>query len=1071
MAEISLGSFSQQNGRTAATSGLASGLDSGALIDGILSARQLSIDTKVDTISVNENKITAIGQLQVLLERFKTSMDFLRNPPGVGNQNNDYFKHTTTSSLSSTAVAASTYIDVQSTAGAILNNYSIANITVANKHILRKDGFSSNLASVVGNSSITDNYQTNLGGTISGSVLNATTPITFANDIQANGVAVRAHLDILFGSENSFDATDSITFGATTLTFGGTGGTDLDISAASTLSAKLDVIAAYMNSVTTGDESSTNYTYTNEGSGVLRVERDTAGTIATVGTDLAVSANFSTGTTDTTQTIAFGKMYKNNGSASGSVARSNGPVSATVSGNGVPGVNASTKATINVEFSNHNQFDSGDTLVFGNTTLSFAGGGGDSLTLPGGSLAANLRHIANYMNTKVSGPESLYSFTFDGTDTIIVTRDAYGSNATVGTNLALDANFSSGSGDQTIKFGSDSAANNPAAAVLNVEGAEGVDTTSITDAKTTHTSTLAGAVNLDVTDPVFNNGTNDTDTFTPNSITFKATVGGATYTSRAVELDGGSMSGGSGLNGRGDRIAAGTVITFVKDSTTDSTEGTKDVTFQLVVGAQVTIANQAAATTFQRTTMNDWLNDTNSVTITQSPTVPVFRAGTFNLGGVDITLATGDNLEVIKTKINAVSVTSGVVADVIQVSDSNYSLVLKSSETGVVNRIFEFGDADLTDAGDPPNNTIQIGADNVSFTRIQNASNASLDIDGLTITRPTNAIDDAIDHLTFNLKTNSPGGTTITTTVSPDVSIIEQGVIDFLNTYNDLKFFIARQEERDPQGELVEDAVLGEENILRDVLRSVDAQITRTVSGLSSGALSTLFEVGIDFIDFPGSDDTPAVDDIFVLDQSTFSSRISSAFDEVRRVFAFDFTANSSDISVFSRTNNISLNNFQLDIDENLAIGSQVKVRDTNGNFLFNADYQPVTDRFGNPIAGRGGTIRGQAGTALAGLVLIYSGDGTDLITVSATQGIADRLYNVLNGLLEADGVIATEISSLQDAITQISEDIEQEERRIEVERELLLSRFTRLEAFIAEINNTLRFFDSQRAELLGNSG
>lgn len=1070
MTEIFLGNFTQQNGRTTASGGIASGLDSAALIEGILESRTLSIEQQTETVDGNTEKLAALSKAQILLDRFKTSADFLRNPPGVRNEANDYFKATNTTLLSNTSIDASTYLSVQSTSGATLGNYTIENITLAQEHIIRKDNFTSDSASVVGNASVTDNYGTSLG-TISGNVLNATTPITFANDINANGAATDAQLDVIFGEQNQFDATDTLTVGSTVLTFGGTGGNDLDISGASSLDDKIDVIVNYLNTLTTGDEANSNYTYSRPESSVLRIERDAAGAIATVGSDITVSANFSTGTTDTTQTVGFGSQYKNNGSASGSVVATNALVSASVSTNGTAGVDASSKASINIQFSADNEFNTGDTITFGATTIGFdtstdVDSGSTLGILSDATLADKLRSVALYMNTVTTGDEAGYSYTFDGTDTIIVTRDAFGSNSTVGTNLALSADFSAVATNQTIQFGSESVANIPTATTLDVAGTDGVDTTAISDAKTTYISSLSGAIDLASTSPIFTAGSSDGDTFTPNSVQFTATVNGETYTSRAVELDGGNIDGSS----LGDTIAAGTVITFVKDTQSDTTDGTQDVTFQLVVGDAKTLASEdlAGATAYQAE-INTWLNTTNSVSITQPSTVPEFRAGTFSLGGVDINLEEGDNLNVIRSKINAVSELSGVSADVVKVSDNNFSLVLKATESGTENRIIEFGDADSTDPNDPPANTIQFGLDNVAFTRVQNFSDASLDIDGLTVTRSTNTIDDAIEGLTFSLKSDTPVSTTISASVVPDTDQVTQGVIDFLNSYNELKFFVAEQQERDADDNLVEGAVLGDDNFLRDTLRAIDAELTRTVSGLTSGALSTLFEAGIDFIDFPGSDETPAVEDIFTLDEDKFAANLTANFNEVRNVFAFSFSANSSELSVFSRTNEVALNNFKLDIDDTRTSGEQVRVLDLNDNFLFFADYNPSTDAFGNAIPGQGGTISGASGTSLEGLTLVYSGDGTDTITVNATQGIADRIYNRLDSILSENGSLQVEIDSIQSESDRITELIDDEEERLELERELLIARYGRLESFISQINETLRFFESQEAQ--NNSG
>ena len=111
MSSINLGGFNTSNGTTTAL-GFLSNLDGDSLIEAILSAQQSSIDETQGTVDSNKEKISAIGELQTLLDRLKTTSNFLRSPPGVFNESNDFFKHTVASLTSSTSTEASTYLSV-----------------------------------------------------------------------------------------------------------------------------------------------------------------------------------------------------------------------------------------------------------------------------------------------------------------------------------------------------------------------------------------------------------------------------------------------------------------------------------------------------------------------------------------------------------------------------------------------------------------------------------------------------------------------------------------------------------------------------------------------------------------------------------------------------------------------------------------------------------------------------------------------------------------------------------------------------------------------------------------------
>ncbi len=1174
---ISLGSFNRTNGQNS-TFGLASGLDSKALIDGILSGRQTSIDAIKDSIKTNSSKVSAIGDLKTLLDSFKSTADLLRAKSGVNTESSDLFKYTKALLSSNTSISASNYLSVTTEPGATINSYSLANIVRAKANQLKLDGFTSQTASVVGNSSITDNYQVSLG-TVAGNVLNPTTPITFSNDVRstkasidltfgsqnqfdaadsvtfgattitfgggggndislaglttvtqkvaaiaarmnaistgdeakytyvATGtvltitrdvagsnsevvtnlnidanfsgggdatqtlaiggqaaavnpaagalntlgtdgndgtVATQAKLDVFFNDANQFDSADSIAFGNTTITFGGTGGNDIDISSATTLDQKIDAIVARMNAVATGDES--HYTYSRSSTGVLTITRDTAGPIATAGNDITVTANFSKGL-DKTQKVGFGANYKNNGSSAGSVAQSNSSVSASVSQNGVDGLNAAVKANISLQF-NGNTFAAGDHLVIGGVDLTFDGGGGGSYDVAiGGTLNDTLTTIANHMNTLATG----YTYSTNGSDSLVITRNKYGTNAQVGTNLSLSANLST-SGTQ-VAFGSQGLSATPAAGTLNTLGTEGVAQTAVSDLKTTHLSTLSGAVTIGT--PIYIAGSDTANGFIPNTVEFKAIVGGVSYTSKPVVLDGGARSGGggSGTNGYGDLIAAGTVITFVKDSDSDGISDTKDVTFQLVTGAAKNIADSTAATDFATGVggINEFLNTNNTITIGQNPTVPPLRAGSFFLGGVSITLAAGDNLQIIKSKINSVSTSSGVQAEIVKISDNNYSLTLKSVNTGVANKIKEYSDGDV---GDGLVGTLQFGADNVAFSEVVEASDSSFTLDGQTITRSSNVISDVLNKVTFSLLADTPTDVppTLAFDVQSDKDIIKSGVNNFITAYNNLKFFIAKQTQRDSSNALVETAVLGDERILSDVMTSIDRTMSSLVKGLTSGDPASLFAIGIDTTDFPGDSSNPATKGIFVLDEAKFDAALASNFSAFEKVFSFNFVSSSPDLGAFSHTDSLSLNNFVLDIDTSRANGDKIRVLDaTTNQFLFNADIN-------------GSSITGRAGTALEGLIMIYTGDGTDSISVHNSKGIADTAYNILDSFLATNGLVQNTVDSLTSENDRLQKNVDDENASMESERQLLVDKFTKLEAIISSANQTLGFLDSQQA-------
>lgn len=924
VSSISLGNVVTGSG-AAKSSGLASGLDSNALIEDILSVRQSVVDGHQDDIDLNTGKITATDQMFLLLDRFRSSVNLLRDEPGIQNESNFAFNYRTASVTSNGTKDGSSYVDVTATPGASVGEYEISNVTLAKKHTLALSGFTSKNDSAVSGATVSDRFTTTQAETIAGTTLDTTTPITFFP--------------------------------------------------------------------------------------------------------------------------------------------------------GYDGATATSNASLNVQFGN-NQFDAEDIFSVGDTTVTF----GADITV-GATTEETLQNLANHLNSITSGDEAGYNYSVSGGDTIVIARNIPGSDADIGTSLTVSSDFSAGAdATQTVAIGSGVAINGTQSDTVVNSGTDGALYTQASDADTSFTPTLAGDIsNLNAN---FAAGSaSGTTGFTPNSVTFTVEVGGETYSSQPIELGNGSLdidnngSGdlGNGTNGFGNLIPAGTEIIFTKDTDSDPTAGTTDVSFALKVGDAVTIDDQTGADAFVSAT--ETFLSTNNVKIAQdfdstndddtlidtSPAVG-FREGTFDFEGVDITLNEGDSLLSIRAKINAVAETTGVQAEILQISEDSFTLQLQSTKTGETNDISAYGNGE---DGDPEDGRLLFGGSSVAFTQTQAGSDANFNFNGIAVTRESNSINDIVDNVTLTLKSEtsvSEPDTDITVSIEPDTDVIYDAVVDLLNNYNDLKFFISEQTETDENGDFTEDAKLANETILSDTLRAVNNEITSSVAGLS-GSLNSVFSVGIDFTDYAGDGDLLSTDNIFTLDTDKLKASLQSDYENVKNIFAFNLTSDSTDLSVFSRTNELALNDFKLNIDESRDEGEKVQVLDQDDNFLFFADYTQTKDRFGN-VVGSGGTISGRSGTDLAGLVMIYSGDGNDDINVHASQGIADRLYNYLDEALDEEtGDLAEFITGLQEANENLTEDITDGEERIDIERNYLVAKFAQLEAAISEANNILRLFSAEETE------
>lgn len=463
-----------------------------------------------------------------------------------------------------------------------------------------------------------------------------------------------------------------------------------------------------------------------------------------------------------------------------------------------------------------------------------------------------------------------------------------------------------------------------------------------------------------------------------------------------------------------------------------------------------------------------YLTDTAAAVVAANgDTTPgALSAGTFSLrnvtGGadVDITLNANDSLATVVNKFNAVKGSTGIQANILKVASgtptNQYKIVFTSTQTG------ETYDFDFSTAG-----TVTSDPDGVlsqlTFGTAQPAKNAILTIDNVEIERESNAIDDAIEGITFTLKQKMDDGTKINASVQPDTEIVSNAITQFADVYNEFRLFAAKQQQVGEDGLPTEDAVLSNETTLRTMISQVASEMTRVVNGITGGQPERFADVGLNFSNFAGDETNPATKNIMVVDTDKLASALSANFDGVRGLFEFTLTSDNPNLGVFKRTNSLSITNFTLTIDR------------TNG--VYQATYDdngtPVTiDLDGSAISGSGGVaLKGKTGTVLEGLELIYATSGDATMDVNISQGYGDRLYNMLNGFIDpTTGTLTRALQGIDEQVSRNEDEITDIDTRIETYRQQLLDQYSALESALTKANQLLALLDAQDSARQANS-
>jgi flagellar hook-associated protein 2 len=204
-------------------------------------------------------------------------------------------------------------------------------------------------------------------------------------------------------------------------------------------------------------------------------------------------------------------------------------------------------------------------------------------------------------------------------------------------------------------------------------------------------------------------------------------------------------------------------------------------------------------------------------------TLSISVAGTAH----DIAIASGaDTLEGVAEAINDAEI--GVSATIVNTGTGTapYQLVLSADETGAENTIVVAGGG------------LSGGAQALSFTQTQAGTNASLSVNGVTVQRSTNVIDDVVSGVTFTLL--STGASTVT--LNPDTEAMKSRVQTYVNAHNELIDFVNGQLTVDEDAEQA--GALSGELLVRTVTSNLLSLHAR--SGFPGGSLSTLSQAGVE---------------------------------------------------------------------------------------------------------------------------------------------------------------------------------------------------------------------------------
>lgn len=405
-----------------------------------------------------------------------------------------------------------------------------------------------------------------------------------------------------------------------------------------------------------------------------------------------------------------------------------------------------------------------------------------------------------------------------------------------------------------------------------------------------------------------------------------------------------------------------------------------------------------------------------------SKTEALGLSGSFTLTEGDGTAATISvtedmTLADIADAINDASSTTGVTATLMKTSDSGYTLVLASADTG---QSITATDTD----GSVLENLGILASDGGFADELQAAQDAIITIDGVTITSSSNDIEDVMPGVSLSLYDDSAGGT-ITLEVGQDLDGVADAITALVDAYNTYREFAILNQTTDENG-AVDDAVLFGESLLRSANSALYDILGMSVE--VDGTTYTLADLGISYDD----------DNYLEVDDDTLEEMLIQHADVVQAFFEQSVVSSSSDLYVAETPGGLAAGSYAVEITLN-ADGT-----------LASASIDGVALEVSNK------TITGADGTDYEGLRLVYTGSTDATVTLTVEAGLADSMTAGLADYVDDDGRIQDRIDSLNDTIDDKQERRDLIAERAEDYETYLTEYYARIEAAMEEAETNL---------------
>ena len=341
---------------------------------------------------------------------------------------------------------------------------------------------------------------------------------------------------------------------------------------------------------------------------------------------------------------------------------------------------------------------------------------------------------------------------------------------------------------------------------------------------------------------------------------------------------------------------------------------------------------------------------------------------------------------------------------------TNYMLMLKSQSGANYEMQISDNNASPTYAYD--------ATDGAQLTQRVAGIDSAFTVDGISMTRSSNSVDDLFDGFTLDLKKTS--GTAIRVSSEVDLSSVKTLVEGYVGTYNEVMESLGAMganDEVDPEN----DGALIGDSTLREIMREL-----REMSSLAIGG----YEGGPYYLSFLGV--ATQRDGSLTFDPKKLETQFKSKPETVRAFFSNNYATSNS---------NITIKAFDF-------------VNTKPGSYAFATDG--TTHTIGGVSATKSGDVYSVASGDPRGLnIEVKNGSGVTSGTIYYGKSFLNLLKDKLDTYLKFNSIIDTRMNNLNTTLRTVSDKRMALEGRIQKLTERYAMQYSAMESTIAQFQET----------------